>query len=477
MMTTLSQTKIIQGGMGAGVSSWRLARAVSRLGQLGTVSGTALDQLLARRLQCGDPGGEVREALRAFPFPSMARRILDRYFVPGGRPDGDAYERSGMHSVEGRHGPQEMCVAGNFVEVYLARQGHSNPVGINYLEKIQLPHLPSLYGAMLAGVSVVVMGAGIPLDIPAVLEALSQHQPASYPVRVTGTAPGEVHLLTFDPADFREGDLPTAMLARPLFLPIVSSHVLASIICRKAKGPVDGFIVEGPLAGGHNAPPRGAATMTPDGQPIYGPRDEVDLAAMRGLGLPFWLAGAYGSAAGLRTALDAGASGVQVGTAFALCCESGMDGQIRRTLVRKALAGRASVFTDVRASPTGFPFKVAKLEGTLSETDPYLSRRRVCDLGFLREPYRREDGTIGYRCPAEPEESFLAKGGKAGETAGRKCLCNALVANIGMPQRLADGTTELPLVTVGDDLASVGQFCTAEAPDYSAADVIRVILG
>jgi nitronate monooxygenase len=38
--------KIIQGGMGVGVSNWRLAQAVSKLGQLGVVSGTALDQLL-----------------------------------------------------------------------------------------------------------------------------------------------------------------------------------------------------------------------------------------------------------------------------------------------------------------------------------------------------------------------------------------------------------------------------------------------
>jgi len=472
-----SLPRIIQGGMGAGVSNWRLAQAVSRLGQLGVVSGTGLDQILARRLQCGDPGGHVRQALREFPFQATAKRILERYFVPGGRPDGQTYERSGMHSVEGQHGPQEMCIAGNFVEVYLARQGHSNPVGINYLEKIQLPHLPSLYGAMLAGVSVVIMGAGIPLEVPAVLEALSRHQPASYPVRVAGAATGEEHLLTFDPAKFGEAPLPAVFLARPIFLPIVSSNVLASVICRRAKGPVDGFIVEGPLAGGHNAPPRGASVLTPDGQPVYGPRDQVDLAAMRALGLPFWLAGAYGSPAGLRTALAAGASGVQVGTAFALCEESGLDRAIRRELVRRALAGKASVYTDLRASPTGFPFKVARLEGTLSETDSYLSRRRVCDLGFLRVPYIREDGTIGYRCPAEPEESFLAKGGKVGDTAGRKCLCNALVANIGMPQRLPDGTEELPLVTLGDDLANIGQFCSAERPDYTAADVVRVVLG
>ncbi|MDG4862734.1 hypothetical protein P8605_31820, partial [Streptomyces sp. T-3] len=51
--------QVIQGGMGVGVSGWQLARAVSRTGQLGVVSGTALDAVLARRLQLGDPGGDV----------------------------------------------------------------------------------------------------------------------------------------------------------------------------------------------------------------------------------------------------------------------------------------------------------------------------------------------------------------------------------------------------------------------------------
>ena len=47
---------IIQGGMGVAVSSWHLAREVSRAGHLGVVSGTALDAVLARTLQDGDPG-------------------------------------------------------------------------------------------------------------------------------------------------------------------------------------------------------------------------------------------------------------------------------------------------------------------------------------------------------------------------------------------------------------------------------------
>ncbi|MDE3217251.1 MAG: nitronate monooxygenase, partial [Gemmatimonadota bacterium] len=46
---------VIQGGMGAGVSNWMLARAVSLRGQLGVVSGTVIDTIFVRRLQDGDP--------------------------------------------------------------------------------------------------------------------------------------------------------------------------------------------------------------------------------------------------------------------------------------------------------------------------------------------------------------------------------------------------------------------------------------
>ena len=76
---------IIQGGMGVGVSSWPLARAVSKMGQLGVVSGTALDLVLARRLQFGDAEGHMRRALAKFPFPAMTEGILDRYFFEGKR--------------------------------------------------------------------------------------------------------------------------------------------------------------------------------------------------------------------------------------------------------------------------------------------------------------------------------------------------------------------------------------------------------
>ncbi len=96
----LQHPVIIQGGMGAGVSSWRLAQAVSRFGQLGVVSGTALDQILVRRLQDGDPGGHMRRGLAAFPFPAMADRILRAWFIPGGKPS----HRSLSHHPDAREG-------------------------------------------------------------------------------------------------------------------------------------------------------------------------------------------------------------------------------------------------------------------------------------------------------------------------------------------------------------------------------------
>lgn len=469
--------KIIQGGMGFGISDWRLARAVSQIGQLGVVSGTALDAVITRRLQNGDPDGLVRRALEHFPFPRMAERVLDTFFLPDGLPQNTPYRPFSMHTLEGSRIPQELCIIGNFVEVFLAREGHTNPVGINYLEKIQMPHLPSIYGAMLAGAAVVIMGAGIPLSLPGILDALARHEPVEYPVAVAGAdGKTEVVNLTFDPRHFMEGEPLTESLLRPDFLPIVSSESLASILLRKSNGSIEGFIVEGNVAGGHNAPPRGATTFSEENEPIYGPRDNANLEKFREYDLPFWLAGSYGSAEGMERALAAGASGVQAGTAFALCEESGLLADVRRELIREALAGKSQIFTDAQASPTGFPFKVAELAGSLSDEVVYQQRKRICDIGYLRQPYRRPDGKIGYRCAAEPVAAYVAKGGREEDTVGRKCLCNALAANIGLPQLCSDGTHEKLLVTMGDDLAEIGRFCSPEKIDFTAADIVRTML-
>jgi nitronate monooxygenase len=466
--------KIIQGGMGVGVSNWRLAQAVSKLGQLGVVSGTALDQLFTRRLADGDQGGHMRRGLDAFPFPEMAKRIWQEYFVPGGKAPDAPYPTVPLHQWREPRKLIELCMVSNFVEVFLAREGHKNPVGINFLEKVQMPHLSSIYGAMLAGVGYVLMGAGIPLHIPGVLDAFAALHAAEYKLSVVGAVQGQDAMMRLDPAEYAEGPLPA--LQRPTFLAIVSSNTLASTMLRRANGRVDGFVIESATAGGHNAPPRGKLQLNAAGEPVYGERDQVNIAEFRKLGVPFWLAGGYGNAEKVREALDQGAAGVQVGTAFAFSRESALRSDLKESLLAKAVAGTGEVFTDPLASPTGFPFKVALLEGTSSELRVYQERKRVCDLGYLREPYATPDGSIGYRCAAEPETNYLSKGGKIEDTVGRKCLCNALLSNVGYPQTRKGEAVEPALVTVGDDLNTVAQFLAPGRTTYSAEDVVESLL-
>lgn len=475
----MAMATVIQGGMGVAVSDWRLARAVSSLGQLGVVSATGIDTVLVRRLQDGDPEGVVRRAMTAFPFPDLVGSVLKQYFLPDGRRPGAPYKRAPMPTVAGPgvRLQQALSMVGAFVEVFLAKEGHAGRVGVNLLTKIQLPNLASLYGSMLAGVDVVLMGAGIPREIPGALDRLAEHHTASLRLDISerAGAAGDAPALTFAPADFR-GDADPA-LTRPSFFPIVASHALAGVLQKKATGSVEGFVVEGPTAGGHNAPPRGKTALDDDGQPIYGERDVVDLDKMRDLGLPFWLAGGFGSPEGLREALAQGAAGVQVGTLFAFCRESGIASALKRQVLEQVAAGRAAVRTDPRASPTGFPFKVVTLPGTASDDDVIAARRRVCDLGYLREVYRTDDGDVGYRCPAEPVADYVRKGGDEADTVGRKCLCNSLMANVGLGQPRNRRGVEPPLLTSGDDLASLACLTSADRPVYSAADVLAYLLG
>jgi len=122
-----------------------------------------------------------------------------------------------------------------------------------------------------------------------------------------------------------------------------------------------------------------------------------------------------------------------------------------------------------------YPFKVAPLAGTVSEAAVYEKRARVCDLGYLREAYRTEAGTVGFRCPAEPVAAYVAKGGALADTVGRRCVCNALVANIGLGQTRGRNV-EPGLVTAGDDLAGLGRYMPEHGTRYTAADVIARIL-
>jgi nitronate monooxygenase len=141
-----------------------------------------------------------------------------------------------------------------------------------------------------------------------------------------------------------------------------------------------------------------------------------------------------------------------------------------------AIAGQAHVITDPVASPTGFPLKVLDKPGTMKDPATYAERKRICDLGYLRHAFAKEDGTIGWRCPSEPEDDYVRKGGEPADMKDRICVCNGLMSTIGLGQTRKDGVTEPPLVTSGDALPTIRRYLREGATSYRAQDVLDSLL-
>jgi len=465
-----TQPELIQGGMGVGVSSWKLARAVAEAGErlnkpvLGVVSGIGLAITMVNRLRQGDRN--TKRALGAFCVPEIAQEIFDRYWLSADRSSRLAPKPEVLvnGSDERKAEIVRLLIVANFLEIWLAKEGHTNPIGINYLEKVQLPRLPEIFGAMLGGVDYVLMGAGIPNQVPEVLDKFADYKEASYRLDVEGS---ERYVMVFDPKtiipeEYRKD------LRRPNFLAIVSHHALAQVLAHKATGEVNGFVVEGPTAGGHNAPARGKE-LNERGEPVYGERDKPDLAKIQDLGRPFWLAGGYASSEELKEAKRVGAAGIQVGSVFALCDESGLREDIKQELRRKSFAGELQVLASPVASPSGFPFQVVQMEGTLSDPIVYEKRERDCTLGYLVHAYKTKRGRIGFRCPAEPITAYVRKGGDVEHAEGRVCLCEGLAAAVG------HAPNKPSIVTLGKDLSFAPNVMSNPDDTYSAEDVINFI--
>ncbi|MBK8459904.1 MAG: nitronate monooxygenase [Micropruina sp.] len=461
---------VIQGGMGIAVSSWGLAREVSRAGQLGVVSGTALDGVVARVLQDGDRGGHVRRALAHFPSPALAKRVFDTYYLEGGRPRVPL--PSAPHADDQPVPRGDQAFRDRQLRRWLAKEGHTGVVGINFLEKVQTATLSAALGAMLADVDYVLMGAGIPKEIPRMLTEFAAGRPGKLTIDVDNST--KAYHAVLDPAEVLGDDLPP--MNRPQFLAIISLHVLGAYLNRDAEIRPDGFVVEGPLAGGHSAPPRGKMILDEEGQPIYSVKDEADLAKMVDIGLPFWMAGAYSTPEKVAAAVAAGAKGVQCGTLFAMASTSGLRPDLRERLLKGLRDDTLKIKNDALASPTGFPFKVAELDDTLSRQDKYLARERICDLGYLRTPAERPDGKVVYKCASEPIHMYVKKGGEEQNTNGRKCLCNALMANIGLSQVRRDGYVEEPAVTLGQDLEGVRLMLAAHAEGWTGLQAVEWLM-
>jgi len=438
---------IIQGGMGIAVSSWQLAKEVSKAGELGVISGTAIDSVVARRLQDGDSSGDIRRAMAAYPDQETIREIMDRFFMEGGRQEGKPYLDVPKLSIKGNLFSNKLLAVSSFVEVWLAKEGHDGIIGMNILEKIQLAIPAQLYGAMLANVDYILIGAGIPAQVPHLLNEISVGNKVAMKVDVAETK--DKHYLHFDPRTLGIDNFP---IKRPLFLAIVTSHALVAYLNKDEETKPDGYVIEYHVAGGHNAPPRAKNHVSDEGEAIYNELDTPNLEKIFASGSPFWLAGGYATPAKVKEAISFGAKGVQVGSLFALANESGFTAENRSSILTSLADPTMRVMTDASASPTGFPFKVIQNDQTLSNESLYAERTRICDLGYLRTMFQREKGGIGYRCPAEPLDNYEFKNGQVDQAQGSKCLCNALMADIGLGQSRPDGRTEISLLTFGSDL-------------------------
>jgi nitronate monooxygenase len=513
-MKFLERIKLIQGGMGVYVSNWRLANAVARQrpGETaGTISGTALDVVYVRLLQLGDPGGHARRALQAFDATfdvTIGRSICERYFIEGGKSPDARFRSAPMQIVRAYDGQPtfsmpngtatavplkldddiiELLIATGFAEVWLAKEGHSGNIFINFLNKIELPLIYALYGAMLAGVDGIIVGAGNPDGLSAICQQLAAHTPVSHQISVLYRETGEEFAIAFDPRQVADGRFTARPLEKPAFLAIVSLEDLVVGLSESKTAPPDGFIIEHHTAGGHNANPLGPMVRDTQGQPIYGNRDEANLATIRAVGIPFWLAGGYGSQAKLQEALDAGAKGIQVGTVFALAEESGMKPEYRSAILAALKSGvsDADLVRTTTYSPTGFSFKVVQLHDTLSEDDVYVDRKRVCDIGMLQQrgfnkPDEQGQRTLFQRCPAGPIETYVKKRGMERNTDERRCLCNGLLSCVGLGQvkEIHGELVEEPaIVTLGSRLDGVRRLSRQGQSHYYVQDVVADILG
>lgn len=469
----MKRWSVVQGGMGIGVSLHRLAQAVSDYpGQqaLGTVSLAGIDRVVPYILQMGDPTGNYRRAFEAFPIPEIAQRVWEKYFHKEGKAPDEPFMRLPQWNLERktmefRKDLLDLTVVSAFAEIWLARE-KGNCIACNFLYKAQLPLLAILLGALIANVDIVVMGAGIPTEIPRILNSLASVKPTEFRIFAHHSSQQKSFDVNFDPRPY----VPAGKeLIRPEFGAIVTLDPIVRRLCASDTTRPDFFIVEHHRAGGHNAPPRDTD---------YGLRDEPDnrkiIECCKKYNLPVWRAGGCSNPEALKEAQCCGYTGVQVGTAFALADESGIDEEYKGTLRRDIIDGNIDIVTDGRVSSSGFPFKIAQGPGIVPESWVQENRVRRCEHSLLASLTKRSDGKIVLICEGGPIDAYKKNGGEEVNTVGRSCLCSRLLRTAGFKI-----PGEFPIITFGDDLSAIKYLAEKHRPDlnYSAKDVIEYILG
>jgi len=111
------------GGMGAGVSNWRLAKGSLPAGPTWRVSGDGIGFDSCPALTRWRPGQPHARRVLSISVPEIAERIWQKYYIPGGKAEMRLTRACPKHLKDA---PQEQLNfrRGQFVEVILAREGH-----------------------------------------------------------------------------------------------------------------------------------------------------------------------------------------------------------------------------------------------------------------------------------------------------------------------------------------------------------------
>lgn len=251
---------IVQGGMGVGVSAHRLAGSVAALGGVGTLSSVDLRRhhpdLMERTTGLG-MGQEAKDAINAANLVALEREVRA------------ARQRSGGRGL----------------------------VAMNVMRAVT-EYAAYVKGALEAGIDAIVVGAGLPLDLP---DLATEHP-------------------------------------RALLVPILSDARGVQLVVRKwerKKRLPDAIVIEHPrLAGGH----LGAAKVEDLNDPRFDFERAIpeSLEFLRRVGIekhiPLIAAGGIRSHADIRRVQSLGAAGVQLGTPFAVTEEADAHPAFKRVL-------------------------------------------------------------------------------------------------------------------------------------------------
>ena len=221
------------------------------------------------------------------------------------------------------------------------------------------------YGAMLAGVDYVLMGAGIPRDIPALLDRLAIHDAVRLPVDVAG-----------DRRRVRRRARP-ARAARRRPAPAGAPGVPGDRVRARARGlpgarrahPTGRVRHRGPA---RRRPQRAAARSADPRRPrpagLRAPRRRRPRQGRRTRVCRSGWPAPYGTPERLCRRTRGRARPVCRSARCSRCARSpGSRPTCARELLAELATGTLDVRTDAVASPTGFPFKVVQLPGTLSD--------------------------------------------------------------------------------------------------------------